>query len=65
MFLHYLPCIHVWGTPLGLSLEDMLRDPSLILIMKNENPHKEQSVGFELLVTALLGMAGQVKHNVC
>jgi hypothetical protein len=24
MFLRYLTCIHVWGTPLGLSLEDML-----------------------------------------
>jgi hypothetical protein len=35
MFLRYLPCIHVWGTPLGLSLEDMLWDPSLILFMKN------------------------------
>jgi hypothetical protein len=54
MFLRYLPCIHVWGTPLGLSSEDMLRDPGLILIMKNENPHKEQSGGFERLATTLV-----------
>jgi hypothetical protein len=32
----------------------MLQDASLILIMKNENPHKEQSGGFEPLATALL-----------
>jgi hypothetical protein len=43
----------VWGTPLGSSLEDRLRDPSLILIMKNENAHKKQSGGFESLATAL------------
>jgi hypothetical protein len=31
----------------------MLQDPSFILIMKNENPHKEQYGGFEPLATAL------------
>ena len=53
------PCIHVWGTPLGSSLEAMLQDPSLILIMKNENPHKQQSGGFEPLATALFYMVMQ------
>jgi hypothetical protein len=50
------PCIHVWGTPLGSSSKAMLQDASLILIMKNENPHKEQSGGFEPLATALIVM---------
>jgi hypothetical protein len=48
------PCIDVWGTPLGSFLEAMLQDPSLILIMKNENSHKEQSGGLEPLATALI-----------
>jgi hypothetical protein len=43
----------VWGTPLGSSLKAMLQDASLILIMKNENPYKEQSGVFEPLATAL------------
>jgi hypothetical protein len=48
------PCIHVWGTPLGSSSKAILQDASLILIMKNENPHKEPSGGFERLATALM-----------
>jgi hypothetical protein len=32
----------------------MLGDPSLILILKNENPHMEQSGGFEHRATTLL-----------